>query len=148
MDTVTYPDPRVAHFIEAHGAPARVRVKEDRALVQEYLVAWTPNVVIADAEGRVHDRVEGFLPPEDFVARLAVGVGKYHLHRQEYDRAATRFEEVTRRHRGDDVAAEALYWLGVAQYKPAHDPALLRASWQELARDYPGSDWTRRSKVP
>jgi thioredoxin-related protein len=80
MDAVTYPDARVSNFIQQDCVPVRVAAKDNPALVSEYLVGWTPNVVIADDRGRVHYRVEGFLPPEEFVARLSLGVGKFLLH--------------------------------------------------------------------
>jgi tetratricopeptide (TPR) repeat protein len=148
MDTVTYPDQHVAHFIAEHFVPARVRVKDDPQLVKEYFVSWTPNVVIADENGKVHYRIEGFHHPHEFVAKLSLGAGRYHLNRQEFDRAAERFEEVSQRHAGTDAGAEALYWLGVAKYKQSHDPAQLRESWQRLAREHPDNEWTRRSEVP
>ena len=95
-----YPDPRVAQFLGLHFIPVKVPVKEDRRLVDDYLVSWTPNVVVTDDQGRVHYRVEGYLPPEDFVARLSLGVGKYLLNRKQFAQAAERFEEVARRHAG------------------------------------------------
>src|SRR5438067_1914897 len=79
MDTVTYPDPRVTEFMEHHFLPVRVQVKENPALVSNYLVSWTPHVVVADEEERVHYRIEGYLPPEDFLAHLSLGIGKYWL---------------------------------------------------------------------
>jgi hypothetical protein len=148
MDTVTYPEPRVAHFIMQHFVPVRVRVKENRGLVDDFLVSWTPNVVVTDDRGRVHDRVEGYLPSEDFVAHLALGAGQYLLNRGQFAPAAERFEEVAQRHTGSDAGAQALYWLGVARYKPTHDPAQLRSIWQRLAREYPASEWTRRTEIP
>jgi len=148
MDTVTYPEPRVAHFLEQYFIPVKVRVKESRDLVEHYLVSWTPNVVLADDQGRVHDRVEGYLPPEDFLACLALGVGRYLLNRKRFAQAAERFEEVAQRHWGSDAGAEALYWLGVARYKQTHDSAQLHPSWQRLAQEYPNSAWTRRTRIP
>jgi hypothetical protein len=148
MDTVTYPDDRVVQFIQQDCVPARVKVKESPDLVEEYLVSWTPNAVLADEQGRVHYRVEGYLPPEEFVARLSLGVGRYWLDRQQFARARGRFEEVARRHAGSGAAAEALYWLGVAHYKESHDPAQLRLGWQRLAQEYPDSEWTVRTRIP
>jgi hypothetical protein len=148
MDTVTYPDPRVAEFVEHHFLPVRVVVKQNPGLAGEYLVSWTPNVVVADEKGRVHYRLEGYLTPEDFVARLSLGVGKYWLNRKQFSQAEGRFEEVARRHPGTEVGPEALYWLGVARFKPSHDAAQLRPSWQMLAQEYPGSEWTRRTQMP
>lgn len=148
MDTVTYPDPRVAGFLERHFIPVKVHVKESRDLIEQYLVSWTPNVVLADDHGRVHDRVEGYLPPEDFLARLALGAGRYLLNSKRFAQAAERFEEVAQRHQGSDAGAEALYWLGVACYKQSHDAAQLRPSWQRLAQEYPNSAWTHRTQIP
>ena len=148
MDTVTYPDQRVAHFITGHFIPARVRVKENPQPAEDYLVSWTPNVVIADDRGKVHYRVEGYLPPEEFVARLSLGIGKYWLDRKQFAPAKERFDEVARRHPETDAGAEALYWLGVAQYMLSHDPAQLRPSWQKLAQEYPDSEWTKRTHIP
>jgi hypothetical protein len=148
MDTVTYPDDHVAHFIEEHFIPARVRTKDNPQLMKEYSVIWTPNVVITDDNGKVHHRIEGFLPPEDFLARLSLGVGKFHLDRDEFDNAAERFQEIADRHHGTDAGAEALYWLGVAHFKKSHDKSELQSSWRQLADEYPNSDWTKRSKIP
>jgi hypothetical protein len=148
MDTVTYPDSRVVEFVERHFAPVRLRVKEAKGLAGEYLVSWTPNVVVADDRGRVHYRVEGYLPPDDFIAHLSLGAGKFLLNREEFAGAADRFDEVARRHAGTDAGAEALYWLAVARYKTAHDPAQLRAGWDRLTRDYRDSEWARRAQIP
>src|SRR5438309_9128694 len=148
MDTVTYPDPRVAEFIERHFLPARVKVKENPALAGDYLISWAPNVLVADDKDKIHYRVEGYLPPEDFLAHLSLGIGKYALNRKQFPQARERFEEVAQRHRGTDAGAEGLYWLGVAQYKQTHDPAQLRPSWQRLAQEYPNSEWTKRTRIP
>jgi hypothetical protein len=148
MDAVTYAEPRVARFIAQHFLPVRVHVKEEPHLVEDYFAVWTPLVLIADEVGAVHQRLEGYLTPDDFIARLALGLGRYWLHRQEFARAAHHFEAVTRRHRGSDAGAEALYWLGVAQFKQSADPTHLRSSWAVLGREYPTSEWTRRSQIP
>ncbi len=148
MDTVTYPDSRVAQFIAEHFIPVEVRVKDNPRLVEEYLVAWTPNVLILDDAGKVHYRIEGYLPPEAFLARVSLGIGKYWLHGKYFEAARERFEEVATRHARTNAGAEALYWLGVAQYRLAHDPGQLRPSWQRLAQEYPQSAWALRTRIP
>ena len=148
MDTVTYPDHRVAEFIDRHFLPVRIVLREHPETAEAYLVSWTPNVVITDAQGKVHYRIEGYLPPDDFVARLALGLGKYLLDGKQFAQAAKHFDEVAQRHAGTDMGAEALFWLGVSRFKETHDPAQLRPSWQRLAQEYPHSDWTKRSKIP
>jgi hypothetical protein len=148
MDTVTYPDTRVSNFIQQDCVPVRVAVEDNPELVNQYLVGWTPNVVIADEQGRVHYRVEGYLPPAEFVARLSLGVGRFLLIGGRVAEAAARFEGVAVRHPNTAEAAEALYWLGVARYKGSHDPAELRPSWERLAREFPDSEWATRTRIP
>jgi tetratricopeptide (TPR) repeat protein len=148
MDTVTYPDPRVVQFVGQHFVPVQIKVKQEPRLAQEYQVSWTPNLVVADADGTVHYREEGYLPPEDLIACLSLGLGKYQLHYKQLAEAAGHFEEVARRHPGTEAGAEALYWLGVARYKETHDKHQLRPAWERLAKEYPKSQWAQRSQIP
>ena len=148
MDTVTYPDSRVAEFIEHHFIPVRIKSKDKPDVAADYMVMWTPNVVIADDTGNVHYRIEGFLEPEEFLARLSLGMGKYFLIEKKYAEAAERFEEVAERHADSDAAAEALYWAGVAHYKESKDPAQLKPSWKKLKETHPDSEWARRTEIP
>ena len=149
MDTVTYPDARVASFVKQHFVPAKVMVREQPDVAAAHGVIWTPNVVLADHAGKDHYRIEGYLPPEDFVAQLALALGRADLERNRFPQAAHHFQEVARRHKGTDSAAQALYWLGVARYKESKDPAQMRSGgWDRLVREYPGSEWAKRADVP
>jgi len=148
MDTVTYPDHRVTHMILESCIPVRIHVRQEPAVAEEYQVHWTPNVVIADENGTVHSRIEGYLPPEQFMARLALALGRYDLDRKQFAEARQQFEEVAQRHKGSEAGAEALYWLAVAQYKESHDAGQLKAGWQRLIQEYPNSVWATRANVP
>jgi hypothetical protein len=148
MDTVTYPDSRVDAFVRQHFIPVKIPVKEKPDVAAAYDVIWTPNVVLGDEGGKAHYRIEGYLPPEDFIARLALGLGRYELDHQQFGEAAHHFEEVSRRHAGTAAGAEAIYWLGVARYKESKDPRQLRPSWERLVKEYPDSEWAKRANVP
>src|SRR5262245_20645677 len=148
MDTVTYPDNRVASYVSQHFIPTKVHVKEKPDIAAAYDVIWTPNVVVSDDAGKAHYRIEGYLPPEDFTAQLALAMGRYQLERQQFSRAIHHFDEVAQRHRGTDAGAQALYWLGVANYKNSKDPAQLRPSWERLTKEYPNSEWSKRANIP
>ncbi len=148
MDTVTYSDNRVVSFVGRHFVAVKVPVKEKPEVAASFDVIWTPNVVVGDDAGKAHYRIEGYLPPEDFLAQLALGLGRYRLDRQQFPQAVHHFQEVAERHRGSDHGAQALYWLGVAQYKNTKDPAQLRPSWEKLISDYPASDWAKRANLP
>jgi hypothetical protein len=49
--------------------------------------------------------------------------------------------------RGEDVAAEALYWAGVSKYKATNDPSPLRQADRELKERYPESSWAKKASV-
>jgi len=148
MDSITYPDARVAEFIGKHFIPVKIKVRDRPDIAAGYDVNWTPSVLIGDETGRAHFRVEGFVPPEDFVAQLALGLGRLELDRQRFPGAIHHFEAVAQRHRGSEAAAQALYWLSVARYKESKDPAQLREGWTVLISDYPRSDWAKRADIP
>jgi tetratricopeptide (TPR) repeat protein len=148
MDTVTYPDSRVASFIGQHFVPFKVMIKEKPDIAAKYEVNWTPSVVVGDEAGKPHYRMEGFLPAEDFLGQLALGLGRFRFNREEFPKAIHHFEEVSSRHRGTEAGAQALYWLGVANYKQTKDPAKLRPNWDKLIKEYPNSEWAKRANVP
>src|SRR5262249_42967292 len=102
MDTVTYPDPDVAEFLHQHFIPVRGKIKEQSRLAEEYLVRWTPCIVFSDETGKVHSRIEGFLPPEAFLAQLSLSAGRFWLDRGQFDKGRERFEEVAHRHQGSE----------------------------------------------
>jgi tetratricopeptide (TPR) repeat protein len=148
MDTVTYPDGRISSYIAKHFVPVKVNVREKPDVAAAFDATWTPNVVLADDAGKPHYRIEGYLPPEDFIGQLSLGLGRYYLDRQEWPQAIHHFEEVAKLHGKSDLGAQALYWLGVANYKKSKDPAQLRPSWERLIREYPNSEWAKRANVP
>jgi hypothetical protein len=148
MDSATYPDCRVAEYIGKHFIPVKIKVRDRPDIAAGYDVNWTPSVLIGDATGRAHFRVEGFMPPEEFIAQLALGLGRLELNRQQLPRAIHHFEEVAERHAGTESAAQALYWLGVCRYKHSKDPAQLRENWNLLLGAYPRSEWAKRADIP
>jgi len=148
LENVTYSDARVAEFIAKHYIPVKIKVRDRPDIAAGYDVNWTPTVLIGDQTGRAHFRVEGFLPPEDFVAQLALGLGRFELAHQQFPRAIHHFEEVAQRHRCSDAAAQSLYWLWVARYKHSKDPAQLREAWNILLKEYPQGDWAKRANIP
>jgi hypothetical protein len=147
-DATTYADERVLDFIEHYCVPVRVRVQENRRLADEYFVSWTPTVILTDGDGRTHYELVGHFPAAEFLSHLSLGVGKYNLNHRYFEKAAERFEEVAERFAGSDAGAEALYWLGVVRFKSQRDLAQLRATWQQLANEYPTSEWTKRTRIP
>jgi hypothetical protein len=148
MDTVTYPDPQVAALITENFVPVKLKVKEHPELVHEFVVIWTPHVVLLDGEGRLIQRLEGWFAPQAFHAQLSLGLGKGSFAVGRFDGAASRFETVIAQDPHTESAAEALYWLGAARYRQSHEPADLLTEWKRLQSEAPYSPWADRSRVP
>ena len=147
MDTVTYPDTAVSRFVTEAFVPFKVKVRESPELVKRYLVSWTPTFRITDADGVSHYRVEGYFIPDDFIGRMALGLGGYRFDGNAFDQALAAWEEAGR-HGGEEIKAEALYYLAAARYKKTKDAAKLHEGWRELIQKFPISEWARRANVP
>jgi hypothetical protein len=146
-----YPDPRVAHLINEHFIPARVHVKDQpedyRRFSQRYGVQWTPTLLVIDPQGTERHRVEGFLPADDLMAQLLLGLGHSAFSREWWDEAERGFREVVERFPRSEAAPEALYWAGVTRYKAKGDATALAETGREFTRRYQDSSWAKKASV-
>jgi tetratricopeptide (TPR) repeat protein len=146
-----YPEERVARFVSESFIPARVHVREQAAdfkrLGERYGAQWTPTILELDPEGTERHRVEGFLPADDLLAQLTLGLGQIAFKSENWKDAERRFREVVERYPRTDAAPEALYWAGVSRYKASNDPTALRDTERALSERYPDSSWTKKSSV-
>lgn len=146
-----YSDQRVIDFIVQHFVPVRVHVKENAAAYRElgarYSAQWTPTVLILDSEGREQYRVEGFLPADDFLSQLGLGLAKAAFARKDYAIAAPLFRAVVDEFANSEAAPEAMYWAGVSQYRATNDPSALRETGEALTRKFPDSSWAKKGSV-
>jgi hypothetical protein len=144
-----YPDERVARFIQENFIPARVHVKDPnfKRLSQGYNAPWTPTLLVIDPGGTERHRIEGFLPAEDLLSQLSLGLGHSGFAREQWDEAERRFREVVDRYPGTEAAPEALYWAGVSRYKGKGDAAALAETGREFSKRYQGSSWAKKASV-
>jgi hypothetical protein len=144
MGTVTYPDERVAKFISLNFIPVQIETS-NKAMMQRFSVSWTPTLLVLDADAREHSRAVGFFKPDDLIATLETGKGKWALGTDQLPEARAIFEEVISCYPDKEAAAEALFFLGVAKYKMTHDAKPLRESYDELSAKFPQSTWTKQA---
>ena len=145
MDTVTYPQPSVASFITQHFVPVRLLLNrsQDQVHFRTHRVIWTPTTVIADRRGVGHYQSPGYLPPELFLSMLHIGLGRALTAWMRYDEAAAHFEAVGAEPH-NQLAPEALYWLGIAWYLKDRQRASMMQAWRQLRTQYPDSVWAAR----
>ena len=146
MDAVTYPHHKVIEFFDKHLAPVRV-LMTSQPLPQQFKVQWTPTLVLLDAEGDEHHRTVGFLPPEELIPSLMLGIAKSYFDRGQYSLAVKFLEQLLAEYPKSAAAPEATYYLGVSRYKDTHDPGMLKQAAEALQANYPESEWAKRASV-
>jgi hypothetical protein len=146
-----WPDERVVRFVNQHFLPARVHVKQNpddfKRYAERYSAPWTPTILELDADGIERHRVEGFLPADDLLAQLKLGLAHMTFKQQRWADAERRFREIVEQLPHTDAAAEALYWAGVARYKATGDAASLKDTARAFTQRYVDSTWAKKASV-
>lgn len=124
-----------------------MHIKEQKGTFERFNSQWTPTLILLDPDGVERHRVEGFLPVDDYLAQLDLGLGKIAFQGALYREAEERFRSTCETHAASGAAPEACYWAGVAAYKASNDPASLSATAKRLKKDYPASEWARKASV-
>ena len=140
---------RVVKLITDAFIPVRIHVKEDaeawKTVGTDLGVQWTPTILITDHGGVERHRIEGFLPAEDFLAQLALGLAKAAFSHGDFTDAEKR-RSVVEAHPKTETAPEALYWAGVSRYKGTNDPTALKDA-RAFTERYQESSWAKKSSV-
>ena len=142
-----YPDQRVAALVSQRFVPIKVHVKENPEGFKRFSAQWTPTMIVADPDGTERYRFEGYLPAEDFMAHLAIGLAKAAFARGDWALAEQGFQNVLNRHPNSEVAPEALYWAGVSRYKASGDPTALQDTAGAFESRYSESSWAKKASV-
>jgi len=136
----------VESYIKENFVPVKIHIKEQPAVFDRFGVQWTPTLAIFVSDGAERHRFEGYLPPEDFLARLELGMAHAAFAGKRWAEAERRFRHIVDAFPASEAAPEALYWAGVARYKGGDANAL-----PETARlfklKYPESAWAKKSSV-
>ena len=146
-----YSDPRVVEFVTRHFVPVRVHVKhnadEFAKLGEKFNAQWTPTILIVDPSGEERHRIEGFLPVDDFLSQLSLGLAKAAFARKDHAAAERLYKEVVERYPATDAAPEAQYWTGVARYRATNDAGALKDTAQAFDKRYQESAWAKKASV-
>jgi hypothetical protein len=144
MDAVTYPDTKVKEFFRSRIIPLQIAHNHE-PLAKDFEVKWTPTLVVLDSEGHEHARSVGFLGPDELIPWLLLGIGKTYFDAERYEAALAVLDELLAKYARSDSAPEGIFVRGVTLYKSTHDPKPLRAAYDKLTAEYPGSEWTKRA---
>ena len=116
MDAVSYPHPKAIEFFAKNLLAVRVLINS-QPLPKKFKVQWTPTLVLLDEQGEEHNRTVGFLPPDELLPSLLLGMGKSYFDRDQLKEAEQTFQQLLTAYPRSDSSAEAAYYLGVSRYK-------------------------------
>lgn len=133
--------------ISSQFVPVKAHIKEQKPTFERFNAQWTPTQIVLDPEGVERHRIEGFLPVDDFLAQLELGLGKLHFQHQNYGEAEKHLRSVCEAFPRAGAAPEACYWAGVSAYKGSNDPRFLGSAARALKERYPDSEWARKASV-
>ncbi|MFQ5957000.1 MAG: hypothetical protein ACE5KK_04445 [Candidatus Brocadiales bacterium] len=146
MNTVTYSNNRVEELIESHFKPVKISFKENRDLAARLGAHWTPQVQFMDpADSQVHHEFIGFLPPDDFLAEASFALGKVAYDRGMFSEASSWFRKTSEDFPGTETSPQALYYLGVSEFKRTRDHKDMFAAWDVLIKRHPKSSWATKA---
>jgi hypothetical protein len=141
-----YPNEQVAKFIHENFIPVKIHIKEQPAMFHRFEANWTPTLMVFEPNQHEHYRFSGYLPPNDFLTQLELGMGYGAFTHGRWDEAERHFSTVAQKAK-DEAGPEATYWTGVTKYKVSHNPADLQQTAKDLNQRFPGSTWAKRASV-
>jgi len=146
-----FPDPRIKAFVQDNFTAVRIHARNDadefKRLGARFEAQWTPTTLIVDPAGHERHRIEGFLPANDFLGQLMLGLAHSAFARGRFDEADRWYREVVDKHADTDAAPEALYWAGVARYKAKGDAAALAETADQFGRRFQDTAWAKKASV-
>ncbi len=134
-------------FVNEHFIPVKIHIKERPQDFGRFGAEWTPTLIVAEADGTERHRVVGFLPADDLVAQLQLGLAKAAFSRGKFQDAQRGFEGVANSYSKTDAAPEAVYWTAVSAYKATGKPEFLKQGGAKLREKYPQSEWAKKASV-
>ncbi len=134
-------------FINDNFIPVKIHIKEQPKTFERFGAQWTPTIQILDPDGVKRHQFEGFLPADDFLAQLKLGLAHSAFARQQWKEGEGRYEEIVNTLPSTDAAAEALYWLGVSRYKDSGDGAFLQQTAEAFKTRFSDSTWAKKASV-
>ena len=140
LENSTYPDESVAAYVKRSFVPVQLNQRDSPELFDENGVVWTPTVSVVNSVGEELERWVGYLPPEEFLPRAKFARAQVALLAGDFDAAIETLGDIVARHGRSFVAADALYWLGVARWKAVRSFDALAAEWKKLSELYPQSE--------
>jgi len=122
--------------------------KNFRELFPTIGLGWTPSFYIYSPDGKIMRNMLGYLPPEQIIMELKLGLGQSYMRSSQYGEAIKIFKDTFSSTKETNYIQEGLYYAGVAAYYQFNGSLdELSVYWNELLDKYPNSLWAQRADV-
>ena len=140
---MSYPQSQVIEAITTYGIPLQFdnSKPENNKFLHSIHHIWTPDWRILYHDGFELYRADGYLPPDEFAARVLCGYAMAYLRLKHFDEAEKIYLDVLKRYSTTYAAPEAQYYLGVTRYRRDPDSDELLTQWANLRSRYPVSEY-------
>lgn len=135
----------MAAFINASFLPVKAHIKERPVWFHRFDAVWTPTILIFDSKGAERHRIEGYLPKDEFLARLEMGLARAAFEEKRWLDAERIYGEVIEKYPKTSLVPEAMYWRAVSRYKGTSDHTVLGQVAKELQEKTPGDVWAKKA---
>ena len=98
-----------------------------------------------DENGKERHRIEGYLPRDEFVVQLLLGLARVAFMQKKWKDAEQIYGEVLQKYPNSASAPEAVYWKAVSHYKGTNDHTVLGEVPRILQQQYPESVWAKKA---
>jgi hypothetical protein len=137
----------VSDHIAANFVPVRINLIQQPNGADRFGAVWTPTVLVVDAAGKEHYRLEGYLPASDLLEQLELGLGHAALGNKKWAEAQQHYDNVLRLSPHGFAAPEALYWAGVSRYRASGNPQALAETARQFETRFQDSIWAKKASV-
>ena len=135
----------MASFINQNFTPISVHIKDNPAGFHRFDALWTPTALVLDENGKERHRIEGYLPRDEFVAQLLLGLARVAFMQKKWKDAEQIYDEILKKYATSTAAPEAVYWKAVSHYKGTNDHTVLGEVPKTLQQKYPESVWAKKA---
>jgi hypothetical protein len=134
----------VAKFVGGNFVAAKVSMAAQKDVSRRLGAVWTPSIYMTTAEAEVVHQTIGWLPPDDFLTEFTYGLARAALRARDFEKSSRLLREAAA-NAAHDRAPEAMYWLGVSEYRRSGGIDAAKVAWKALAERWPGSTFAKRA---
>lgn len=149
MNTDTYPNEKVAEVLSQNVIPLKMPVTEgwEQPNAVPFQVQMITTLLIMDKDKRVYQRMIGYMPPEELVPWILLGLGKAQFYTGRFEQAISNLDKLLTENPPDlPWVVEGMYLRGIALFRLHGETDELKATLKQLHTTYGDMNWcTKRA---